>query len=152
MTCPASRSSMCGRLTLALLPLLLAACTFPLGAPPSTPEQRAQQSLLEACRQRADEAYNITHRGDIYAPESQVNTPFSADYQPGVPSRGLSVLYQRDQMVSDCVRNTGAEGSRTPSGTELPSGTIVSPRAPAPSDAGTSPGTLPLPPPPVPQH
>ncbi|HTW72708.1 MAG TPA: hypothetical protein VME47_22710 [Acetobacteraceae bacterium] len=143
---PAPRSCMRGRLSLALMPLLLGACTFPLGAPPSTPESRAQQSLLEACRRRADEVYNLTHRGDIYASESQVNTPYSADYQPGLPERGLSQLYARDQMVSDCVRNTGAEGNRTPSGTELPSGIIVSPGAPPPSGGGTTPGALPLPP------
>jgi len=148
----ARRASVHSRLTLALLPLLLGACTFPLGAPPSTPEARARQSLIDACRQRADEAYNITHRGEIYAPESEVNTPFSAGYLPGVPNRGLSELYQRDQAISDCVRNTGAEGSRTPSGNELPSGMIVSPGATPSYSAGTAPAGLPLPPPPAPQR
>jgi hypothetical protein len=141
---PAPRMPVRGRFCLALLPLVLAACAIPLGGPPSTPESRAQQSLLNACRRRADEAYDVTHRGDIYAPESQVNTPFSANYLPGVPDRGLSEQYEHDQMVSDCVRNTGAEGSRTPTSTGLPPGTLP------PSSAGAS-GSLP-PPPPAPQR
>lgn len=147
MTRPAPRSFMRGRLRLALLPLLLGSCTVPLGGPPATPESRAQQSLVEACRHRADEAYNLTHRGDIYAPESQVNTPFSANYLAGVPDRGLSDMYARDQMVSDCVRNTGAEGSRTPTGSELPSGTVLPPGTTPSSATGSAPGVLPPPPP-----
>jgi len=117
MTRPAPRISRRGRFALSLLTLLLSGCT--LGpSPAGGGEAQAQQSLVTACRQRADEAYNVTHRDQIYASESQVNTPFSANYQPGIPSRGLSDLFARDQMVDDCVRNTGAEGSRTPSGTE----------------------------------
>jgi len=114
MTDPAPRTSPRGRLFLLLLPVLTTACALPGAPPPGSPEAQARQSLEVACRQRADEAYNITHRGDIYAPESQANTPFSANYQPGVPDRGLSALFERDSMISDCVRNTGAEGDRTP--------------------------------------
>jgi len=124
MTHPAPRKPLRGRLFLvllpSLLPLVLANCAVP-GAPrPGSPEAQARQSLVDACRQRADEAYNLTHRGDIYAPASQMNTPFSANYQPGVPDRGLSNLYERDRMVSDCVRNTGADSDRTPPGAPLP--------------------------------
>jgi len=150
MTCLAPRTTMRGRLRLSLLPLLLGSCTVPLGGPPATPESRAQQSLVEACRHRADEAYNLTHRGDIYAGASQVNTPFSANYLAGVPDRGLSDMYARDQMVSDCVRNTGAEGSRTPSGTELPSGELLPPAATPSAGAGSAPGGALPPPPPAP--
>jgi len=114
---PAARVSARGRLAPVALLLMLGGCAIPLGGPAPTPQSEAQRSLVDACRRRADEAYDLTHRGDIYASESQVNTPFSANYQPGLPDRGLSTLYEHDQMVSDCVRNTGAEGSRVPPGT-----------------------------------
>jgi len=117
MTRPTLRMPWRGWLPLVLLTPLIAGCTFPAPAPPSG-EAQEQQGLVAACRQRADEAYNLTHRDQIYASGSQVNTPFSANYQPGVPDRGLSDLFVRDQMVSDCVRNTGSEGSRTPTGNE----------------------------------
>ena len=32
---------------------------------------------------------------------------------PGEEDRGLSALFERDSMMSDCIRNTGAEGDRT---------------------------------------
>lgn len=99
---------------LAVLALpLLAGCAGG-GRAPISAEARAHEQTVAACRQRAETAYDITHRDDIYAPASQVNTPFSANYQPGIPDRGLTALYEHDRMVDDCVRNTGAEGSRMP--------------------------------------
>ena len=52
-----------------------------------------------------------------------------------------------DGANADCVRNTGAEGSRTPSGTELPSGELLPPAATPSAGAGSAPGALPPPPP-----
>ncbi len=115
----------CRRLPLALMLFLLAGCAEP-GAPPGSAQAQANEQTAVACRQRADELYNIRHRDTIYAPASQVNTPFSANYQPGIPDRGLSQLYERDSMVSDCERNTGAEGDRTPDpGTSPPGPTPI---------------------------
>ena len=93
--------------------LLLSGCGE--GAPQSAQAQ-ADASTRAACRQRANEVYNQQNRGDIYAPASQVNTPFSANYVPGISDRGLSQLFAQDKMISDCVRNTGtgAERSRPP--------------------------------------
>lgn len=106
---------------------LLAGCAG--DAPPLTGEALAHEQTVSACRQRADQAYDITHRGDIYAAESGVNTPFSANYQPGVPDRGLSARFQHDEMVQDCIRNTGADSSRTP---QLPPNAAAPQPAPPP--------------------
>jgi hypothetical protein len=87
----------------------LSAC----GAPPSGQAQ-ANAATRTACEQRAEQAYNQQNRAEIYSPQSQVNTPFSANYTPGVSDRGLSGLFVHDRMVSDCVRNTGTGADRTP--------------------------------------
>jgi hypothetical protein len=98
----------------ALPVLLLAACAGPGGPAPGSPQAQANAQTAEACQQRADEVYNMRHRDTIYAPPADVNTPFSGSYAPGVEDRTLSGIYERDSMVSDCERNTGVEGSRTP--------------------------------------
>jgi hypothetical protein len=108
------------KFALATLLALLAGCALPGAPQPGSPQAQANEQTAAACRQRADALYNIRHRDTIYAPASQVNTPFSANYQPGVPDRGLSDLYERDSMVSDCERNTGSEGDRTPDDAALP--------------------------------
>ena len=108
------------KFALATLLALLAGCALPGAPQPCSPQAQANEQTAAACRQRADALYNIRHRDAIYAPASQVNTPFSANYQPGVPDRGLSDLYERDSMVSDCERNTGSEGDRTPDDAALP--------------------------------
>ena len=90
--------------------LALSACGD--GAPQSGQAQ-ADASTRAACRQRANEVYNQQNRGDIYAPASQVNTPFSGNYVPGISDRGLSQLFVQDKMISDCVRNTGTGAERS---------------------------------------
>jgi hypothetical protein len=65
----------------------------------------------QACRQRVNEMYEIRNRGDIYTSNPSVNAPFSANYQPGVPSSGLSNQYSYDQSLTECEHNAtnGAE-------------------------------------------
>ncbi len=140
--------SACHWLVLASALSLLAGCDS--GAPVGSAQAQANAQTAAACRQRADALYNIRHRDTIYSPASQVNTPFSANYQPGVPDRGLSQLFERDTMVSDCERNIGAQGDRTPdqgasaapTGSATPaalplsSGAPPGPRAPPPPDLG----------------
>lgn len=90
--------------------LLLSACDT---KPPSAQAQADAQTRM-ACQQRAEQAYDQQNRGEIYSPQSSVNTPFSANYTPGVADRGLSQLFAHDRMVNDCVRNTGTGAERTP--------------------------------------
>ena len=86
----------------------LAACTAP------TPEGRLDAATRAACRARADQQYEIRHRDTIYAVPQDSNTPFSGAYAPGVPSRGLSQLYEHEMIMRDCVRNAGPESDREP--------------------------------------
>ena len=54
-------------------------------------------------RQYRDQIYTITNTA----------VPFSAAYAPGVTDSGLAARYAHDNMVSDCVRNTGTETDRS---------------------------------------
>jgi hypothetical protein len=74
----------------------------PSGTAAAGPTDLATQ---QACRRRVNEMYDIRDRGDIYAANPSVNTPFSANYQAGVPSRGLSSQFAYEQSLADCERN-----------------------------------------------
>jgi hypothetical protein len=101
----------CNKVRPALLALVLVACAGPQAG---SHQAQADAQTAAACRQRADAVYNMRHRDTIYAPPSDVNTPFSANYGPGEEDRNLSNVFERDSMINDCERNTGAEGDRTP--------------------------------------
>lgn len=65
----------------------------------------------QACRQRVNDMYAVRERGAAYQPNSQVNTPYSANYVSGITSRGLSNEYAYEQDIAACERNArnGAE-------------------------------------------
>lgn len=104
---------------LPLLPALLAlaACAAPpppvsLGsAGESAGQTRADAAVRAACREHADAVYERQNRDTIYTISSR-DTPYSANYTPGVMDRGLSQRYARDNMMRDCIRNTGTETDR----------------------------------------
>jgi hypothetical protein len=99
------------RLHVLLLPALaLAQCSPP---PPPTGQARADAATLAACREHADQVYDRNNRDTIYTISSR-DSPFSANYTPGVTNRGLAQRYVRENMVRDCVRNTGTETNRAP--------------------------------------
>ena len=56
----------------------LGACSF--GGPPLHGQERANAATVAACRQRAEEVYDIQHRADIYRPPPAINTPSSGQY------------------------------------------------------------------------
>jgi len=91
--------------------VVLAGCAAPQQGAPAT---RANAETVAACRQHADQVYDRRHRDTIYSPAQGTNTPFSGNYAPGVPDRGLSQLFERDSLIRDCVRNTGTESDRGP--------------------------------------
>ena len=94
-----------------LLPMLiLAQCT----PPPLVGQSRADAETLAACRGHADEVYNRTRRDSIYTISSR-DTPFSANYTPGVTDRGLAQRFDHEKLIRDCVRNTGTETNRSTS-------------------------------------
>jgi hypothetical protein len=85
----------------------------PSGGASSGGQSLADAQTRAACRQRAEEMESQQNRAQIYSPPPQVNTPFSANYQPGQTERGLSQLFAHDKMVSDCIRNTGTQAVQT---------------------------------------
>jgi hypothetical protein len=103
------------RLTVPLLfaPVLALAHCSP---PPPSPQARADAATLAACREHADTAYNRNNRDSIYT-ISSANSPYSANYTPGLVTRGLAQRYGFENMVRDCVRNTGADTDPTATAT-----------------------------------
>jgi hypothetical protein len=112
---------------LGLAMLALSACSAgPMGGGASSDavgpsgtaaEGRTDLATQQACRQRVNEMYDIRDRGDIYVANPSVNTPFSANYQPGVPSRGLSGQFAYEQNIAECERNArngAGEGALPP--------------------------------------
>ena len=100
------------RLLALLCVTTLCACADGAGAPLSG-QALADSQTRSACRDRVNAAFEVRDRAQIYAPQSQVNTPYSASYLPDVEDRGLSDQYEHDKMLSDCVRNTGTGSERT---------------------------------------
>jgi hypothetical protein len=76
-------------------------------------EARNDQATRAACRDRTNEMFDRRDRAQIYTPGSSVNTPFSANYQPGITSRGLPNQFDYERTVAECVRNSGT-GAETP--------------------------------------
>jgi hypothetical protein len=100
--------------TILLTCLALASC-----APKTGGEARGDAATEAACRQHADQVYDVRNRGDIYSPQSGVNTPSSGSYAPGGDSRNLGQIFARDRMIRDCVRRGGVTDSAP---TESPTG------------------------------
>jgi len=66
-----------------------------------------------ACRQRANEISEVRDRDQIYAANSSLNSPFSANFQPMVPSRGLSGQFAYEKTIADCESNAATGGDRS---------------------------------------
>lgn len=81
----------------------VAACT----PPPQTAQSRANQALVSACRQRADEVYRKQNRASLYTQDDRF-APESGLYNSGITTRGLAERFAWDTQVSDCVRSQSA--------------------------------------------
>ena len=102
-----------------LLPLVvLAGCEAP-PAPTYTGQQRADAALRSACREHADAVYNRNNRDSIYRINT-VNTPYSGAYTTNSIDAGLAQRYEHENLIRDCIRNTGTEGDRTQPGSNPP--------------------------------
>lgn len=105
-----------------LVLLALAGCAGGTAQPLSFTERQT----IEACRQRANTAFNVQNRSEIY----QIHEPFAYQSSTGLtgdPTQGLSDSYQLQQMIQNCVRNTGTNADRT-----LPASSALGPSAIAP--------------------
>ncbi len=99
------------RVTLPLLPVLaLLQCAPP---PPPTGQAKADAATLAACREHADQVYDRNNRDTIYTINNR-DLPFSANTSSGIIDRGLAQRYANENLVRDCVRNTGTETNRSP--------------------------------------
>ncbi len=107
--------------------MALACCTPAPEAP-----QTADQAARAACRQQAEQSFNIRNRADLYKSDYGRDAPLSGQLTPQI-DRGLADRYSYEQSYLDCLRSRGAR--QTP--TTLPA---------APAAATTPPG-LPQPPP-----
>ncbi len=103
------------RLPIWLLPVaVLGAC----GAPPPetmTGQQRADAALRSACREHADAVYDRNNRDQIYRIGTR-DTPYSGQYNAASIDAGLSQRYAHQNLIRDCIRNTGTETDRTEPG------------------------------------
>jgi hypothetical protein len=90
-----------------VLLLVFASCS----APPPTAAGRASQATLAACRSHAEDVYVSQNRDLIYQNDTS-STPYSAGPNTGIPTHGLSSLFANQQVVDDCVRNTGSQTPR----------------------------------------
>jgi hypothetical protein len=99
MTRPATLLSGC-------LLIGLGGCAF--GA---SPQSHADRATLDACRDHASQVFDRNHRADIYS-INQTGLPYSGSYVPGNQTNTLAAQYQNDQIIDDCVRNTGTQVNR----------------------------------------
>lgn len=96
-----------------LVPLALTACGSPgpssdaVGPGGVAAERRVGLETQVACRDRANEMYERRERTAIYAANSSMNTPYSANYQPDIPSRELSSQFAYERTRAECERNAG---------------------------------------------
>ncbi len=84
----------------------LGSCAF--GA---SPQSHTDRATLAACRDHASQVFDRNHRADIYS-INQAGLPYSGSYVPGDQTNKLAEQYQNDQIVDDCVRNTGTQVNR----------------------------------------
>ena len=89
-----------GLLTLLALASSLAACQQPSRPQPSA-------AATTACRAEVDRVYAAQNRADLSA-RDQRDTPFAANYLPGVTTQGLGARYGRDNLLGSCLDNAGA--------------------------------------------
>lgn len=101
---------------LAVLALLgLADCS---GRISSTSDRAgATPKAMAACRQRADQVYDMQNRADVYRSDmfagGQRDAPFGATGVPGNASTGLSARYARETMIDDCLNGLSVSPAAT---------------------------------------
>ena len=90
------------------------ACSLDIGGPPPSQAGRAEVEAVSACRERADQVFDRQNRGQVYNTDTYRSitrdAPFTTNGLVGVTSAGLSQQYSRDNMVQNCLRESGAGG------------------------------------------
>jgi hypothetical protein len=98
-------------------------------------QNRNDLATRDACRERANEMYDKRGRAEIYAPQSSVNTPQSANFVSGVTDRGLAARFDYERTVNECVRNasSGAPSIVSPEPAIAPPASVPHISAPSPA-------------------
>jgi hypothetical protein len=118
-----SRATIVRLLAPGLAILALAACSAgsmggaggdAVGPSGTTGQNQTSLATQQSCRQQVNETIDKQNRPAIYAANSSLNSPFSANFEPNVASRGLSGQFAYEQALSDCERGA-ATGPDVPS-------------------------------------
>ena len=88
----------------AALALLVATGVAGCYRPP--PPTRADTAVRTDCRQQVERQYNAQNRVDLTRRDDR-DVAFANNYNSGIASRGLGAQYHREQMITDCLRESG---------------------------------------------
>ncbi|MBN9507544.1 MAG: hypothetical protein J0I21_00350 [Alphaproteobacteria bacterium] len=87
---------------------------LPAACAPQAPQSHADAITAETCRKRVEAVYNVRNPGQVYNQDNYLTStrdaPFGTSGTIGVTSRGLGGEYQRQQMLSDCIKGQGTIG------------------------------------------
>jgi hypothetical protein len=114
--------------------LTLAACSAgsmsdsgAVGPSGAAAQSQTELQTEQACRERVNAMVDKQNRPAIYAANSSLNSPYSANFQPDNPSRGLSGQFAYEQTLAACERNAGTgpdvgspEQNPVPPGAKVP--------------------------------
>jgi hypothetical protein len=81
--------------------------TGAVGPSGAAAQNRTDLTTEQVCRQQVNQMVEAQNRPAIYAANSSLNSPYSANYQPDNPSRGLSGQFAYEQTLAACERNAG---------------------------------------------
>jgi hypothetical protein len=98
-----------------------------IGPSGTAARSRTDLETERVCRERVNEMTDKQNRPAIYAANSSLNSPFSANFLPSVPSRGLSGQFAYEQTLAECERSAG-----TGPDVESPVQNAIPPRAKVP--------------------
>jgi hypothetical protein len=94
---------------------------------PSSPRSHTDQATLSACRSYASQAYDRQTRGTIYSITPN-GLPYSNNYIYGSQINTLAAQYANENLIDDCIRNTGTTIDRNNPDSAKP---IAEPPAPS---------------------
>ena len=108
-----------------LVILTLTACsagsmsdTGAVGPSGAAAQNQTDLTTEQVCRQQVNQMVEEQNRPAIYAANSSLNSPYSANYQPDNPSRGLAGQFAYEQTLAACERNAGTGPDVPESGAE----------------------------------
>ncbi len=88
------------------------------GCATSTPQSHASAAQQAACRQQADQTFQVRNPDANYVADAYVSgtrdTPFSASGAAGDTTNGLPARYSRDTLYGNCINGIGAPSGAAP--------------------------------------